>query len=187
MRAFLALNLDGDLRERLHRDTAVLRAAAPQAGWVRAANLHLTLRFLGEVAGAQVEGLAERLRPLLTYHHIIDTTLVRIGAFPNLRRPRVIWVGVHDDRAVGALAKDVDRACGQAGFAMETRPFSAHVTLGRVKHPLSRDAVAALTHAARAITTAYPVRFSRVDLMQSELASGGSRYAVVVSLPLGAA
>lgn len=187
MRAFLALNLDGELRERVHRDTAALRAAAPDASWVRAANLHVTLKFLGDVAETRAGALAESLRPIVVRHPVIDTMLIRAGAFPDMRRPRVIWIGLRDDRPVKALAADVDRACGAAGLSPETRPFSAHVTLGRVKRPLGRDAAAALTRAASAITTSYPTRIRAVDLMRSELAPGGSRYSLVISLPLGAA
>lgn len=187
MRAFLALNLAADLRERLHRDTAALRTAAPEASWTRAANLHLTLKFLGDVDETRARALSEMLRPVAARHPVIETTLARAGAFPDLRRPRVVWIGVRDDRALMALAEHVDRACGEAGFPTETRPFSAHVTLGRVKRPLGREAAAALAGAASGLHATYPVRFATVDLMQSELAPGGSRYAVVVSLPLGSA
>ena len=114
-------------------------------------------------------------------------TLARAGAFPDLRRPRVLWVGVSDHRALMALAADVDLACGEAGFPSESRPFSAHVTLGRVRRPLGRETAAALTRAASGLQATYQVRFEAVDLMQSELAPGGSRYTVVVSLPLGSA
>ncbi|HSA56751.1 MAG TPA: RNA 2',3'-cyclic phosphodiesterase [Gemmatimonadaceae bacterium] len=187
MRAFLALNLDGELRERLHRDTAALRAAAPDATWVRAENLHLTLKFLGDVDPPHARLLADTLQATVARHPVIQATLAGAGAFPDLRRPRVIWIGARDQSALKALAADVDRACAAAGFPPEARPFSAHVTLGRVKRPLGRDAAGALASAAHAVAASYPVRLGSVDLMQSELAPGGSRYSVVASLPLGSA
>ena len=166
---------------------AALRAAAPDASWVRAGNLHLTLRFLGEVDATRAGVLAESLRPLVARHPVIDTALARAGAFPDVLRPRVIWIGVRDTGPVSSLAADVELACAAAGFESETRPFNAHVTLGRVKRRLGRDAAGSLESAARAFTTTYPARIAAVDLMQSELTPGGSRYSLVVSLPLGAA
>jgi 2'-5' RNA ligase len=185
VRLFLALNLDGELRARLHHDAGPLRAALPGASWVRAQNLHLTVKFLGEVEAAPASLIGEVLRPVAHQHAAIETVVGGAGAFPSFDRPRVVWVGVHDDGALATLAAAVDTACEALGIAGEDRPFSAHVTLGRVRHPPPRRSVAALQLAASALGGPYPVRFHALDLMQSELAPEGSRYSTVISLPLG--
>jgi len=187
MRAFLAINLDGGLRERLFRDTAMLRTALPDASWVRAENLHLTLKFLGDVDEARAAALARALRPAVARLPVVDATLAGAGAFPDWRRARVIWIGIHDDQPVQSLAAKVEQACTAAGFPRERRPFNAHVTLARVRRPIGRDTTAAAAGAAQAFATTYPFRIGAVELMRSEPASQGSRYTVVVSLPLGAA
>lgn len=187
MRLFLALNLDGDLRERLHRDAGVLRAALPGASWVRAPNLHLTMKFLGEVEAGPAAAIGDVLRPVAAGHRVIETWLGGAGAFPSLARPRVVWVGAHDDGSIAALARDVETACEALGFPTEGRAFSAHITLARVRRDVPRQSTTALQVAAGALTGPYPVRFEALDLMESELAPNGSRYSTVVSLPLGGA
>jgi 2'-5' RNA ligase len=185
VRLFIALNLDDVLRDRLHRDAAVLRAALPGASWVRARNLHLTIKFLGEVEAGAAAAVGDLLRPVAVGHPAIETWLGGAGAFPSLARPRVVWVGLHDDGSIAALAKDVEAACGALGLPAAERTFSAHVTLGRVRREPPRQSTTALRLAAGALEGPYPVRFEALDLMESELAPDGSRYSTVVSLPLG--
>jgi 2'-5' RNA ligase len=114
----------------------------------------------------------------------VETT--DIGAFPNFRRPRVVWVGMTGERALQSLAGDIDRALTLLGIPAETRPFQAHLTLGRVKSELPPADATNLAAAAKASHGARGFAVQTVDLMRSELGPGGSRYSVMAAVPLHA-
>lgn len=184
MRIFLAIELDPEVRERVHRDAGALRAAAPDVAWVRAENLHVTLKFLGEVADTGRSALTGAVRDAARRHVAFRLPLQHIGAFPSLRRPRIVWLGARANERVAALARDLDGACSALGFAREERDFAAHVTLGRVRHPLGPAQVRALTVAAGTTAGEYDVAVRAVAVMKSELTPQGSRYTALSSLPL---
>ena len=93
-------------------------------------------------------------------------------------------MGVDQDPRLELLHNDIEVACEALGFAVEGRPFRPHLTLARVKHPLPEDRVRALTDAARGVDYGVDVTVQSLDLMQSELGPGGSRYSTVASAPL---
>lgn len=184
MRLFLAVDLGGDLRERIHRDAAALREAAPSVAWVRATSLHITVKFLGEVADATLPGLVSAVGEAAARHPVFKMELQGVGAYPNSRRPRIVWLGAVEAGAMASLARDLDLACASLGFPREDREFSAHVTLGRVKQALSPPALRSLTAAADAAGAAYDLLVDAVKVMRSELTPQGSRYTEMASLPL---
>jgi 2'-5' RNA ligase len=184
VRAFLAINLDPALREEIHRDAGVLRAAAPEVSWVRAEALHMTIRFLGEIEDAMAGALVPALHDVAARHRSFTLELAGAGTYPNFRHPRVVWIGVREDAAVAALARDVEARCVALGLPAERRPFSAHLTLGRVRREPGRDRLQALEHAAGRFRTTYSIGVSRFELMRSETGPGGSRYDTVAGVPL---
>ena len=180
-RLFVALNLPADLRAQVHaavrQAAAPLVAAAPRAvSWVPEPNLHVTLRFLGERPEALVPPLVEALDRAASAVHVPHLEVGGLGAFPSLRRPRVLWIGVEMNVALAALYQKVDDVCATLGVPREARDFHPHVTVGRVRMgaavPLER-----LAAAVDALTSSrWIMPLETVDLMSSELASGGSRY-----------
>ena len=109
-----------------------------------------------------------------------------IGAFPNFRRPRVVWMGVSPEPKLELLHHDVEAAAAKLGFEMDGRPFRPHLTLARVK-PRSTEAeiLRALARAAKHIEFTEELFVESIDLMQSDLSSAGARYRVLASAPLG--
>ena len=172
MRLFFAINLPAEEQDRLHRATARLRAADLPVRWVPPQNLHVTLRFLGSVAGQLVAGVQEAGARAAAGIAPFDTRLGGIGAFPNTRRPRVIWVGVQ-------------KAEPLLGFAPEDRAFQPHITLGRVRDGARPAELARFGELAESVdyTGVLPVR--SLDLMRSELGPGGARYERIGAAPLG--
>lgn len=128
MRAFLAIPLPGKLSEELAalgRSIAGLRAQ-------KAGTIHLTIRFLGEVEDP--EPVASAAAEVAARHAPFDVSLQGVGAFPDARRPRVVWVGLGaGEEAASALAADIEAAVTGLGFPPEERPWSAHITLGRFR------------------------------------------------------
>ena len=146
----------------------------------------MTLRFLGQVDDARVPDLGRVLGEAAAGLPRFELGIVGLGAFPSPIRPRVIWAGVgQGGEALGALARRVEGALARVGIPPEDRPFSAHVTLGRIREPRrAPDLAAALASGAgRAFGT---VTVDRVCLMRSDLSPGGSRYTEIAAAALTA-
>lgn len=186
MRLFLALNLAHAQRTRIHGDLAAVRDTAPDVRWMRPDQLHVTLRFFGEVPDEEVPGIATAARAIAARHRPLTINLAGLGAFPHWRRPRVIWIGMRDATAVASLATALEHASRELGFTPEERPFQGHLTIGRITRPLASGRAPVLERAARGFSGAYEVPVRTLDLMQSQLAPGGSIYSVVESFPLEA-
>ena len=187
MRLFVAINIPEAVRNTIHADVAGLRAAAPRVKWVQTASLHVTLKFLGQQDDRLVADFERGLARIAANHPRLDVQTREVGAFPNFRRPRVVWVGMTGADALSALARDIDRLFESFGIPSESRPFRAHLTLGRVKDEM-KPAEARALEAAASVAAGPPREFAirTIDLMQSELGPGGSRYSVLAAGPLHA-
>jgi 2'-5' RNA ligase len=153
MRAFLAVEMSPDVRERLvdvKRELAQLGAAVR---WVRDDNLHVTVKFLGSVAEDALDELRALLLDALRDTAPMAARVRGLGAFPDLRRARVVWAGV-ECAPLPALAARLDAAAARIGVAPETRPFRAHLTLGRVNGTRGWKPLAEFWRRARARTSA---------------------------------
>lgn len=178
MRVFLALNLPEATRQALWQATAPLRDAGFPIRWVRPEGIHLTLKFLGEVAEQRDPELAAALTRTVRGARALPLALGGFGAFPDFQRPRVVWVGVAPDPSLELLQNQVEEAFAPLGFPTEARPFRPHLTLGRAgRDGRSRD-FAGLEAALGRLEFAETVVVGSVDLMQSMLQSGGAVYQV---------
>jgi 2'-5' RNA ligase len=186
MRLFVAGNLPPDVREAIHSGAAPVRDATSAVKWVAAPALHITLKFLGEQNESVVADLTHALETVGRQHGPLHVALTAMGAFPNFRRPRVVWVGMTCQDALRALARDIDQAFVPLGIAAEGRTFQAHLTLGRVKREMTAQEAATLADAAHAFRPAGVFAVQTIDLMRSELGPGGSRYSVMAAVPLHA-
>jgi 2'-5' RNA ligase len=186
MRLFIAVNIPPAVRDAIYADAEPLRAATSAVRWVSSSALHVTLKFLGEQDEALVVPLREAIESAAARHASVAVETTDVGAFPNFRRPRVVWVGMTGERALQSLAGDIDRALTPLGIPAETRVFRAHLTLGRMKSELRPADATSLAAAAKACRGARRFAVQTVDLMRSELGPGGSRYSVVAAVPLHA-
>jgi RNA 2',3'-cyclic 3'-phosphodiesterase len=189
MRAFIAVEIDEAVRRGAAQLSRALALALERGvnrrtvAWVAPQNLHLTLRFLGEVDAAAVEAVKGRLAaPLET--RAFDVGLTGLGTFPPAGPPRVIWLGVGEG-AKGLLdvSREVDARLAGLGLPEEERGFHAHLTLGRVKRPVGSrlpDAIAAAgaANAGRCLV-------DHVTLFESRLAPSGATYCVIATSRLG--
>ena len=150
-------------------------------------NLHLTVKFLGAVAEERIESIASVLTGVVVGVGAFEAEIEGLGAFPSAVRPRVVWAGVTAGAGpMGELAGRVDEALIALGFAPDARPFSPHITLGRVRQP---GGAPALTEALRG-AAGRPfgrLRVARVSLMRSELSPRGARYTELAAASLGGA
>ena len=134
LRAFLAVEVPGDVRSALRKVTKRLRNAPAKVSWVKPENLHLTLRFLGEVEPSLLDDFCEGLAPRLASIEAFGLRVRNVGAFPKLSRPSVIWAGVDDPtgRLIEAQAI-AEEAAQRLGLEEDGRGFTPHITLGRVR------------------------------------------------------
>jgi 2'-5' RNA ligase len=186
VRLFLAINLPPKVRQAIATEvSAPLQLIAPHLTWVREPALHLTVKFLGEQPPEMVPKLVDALGEVGDRNKAIEVELGGVGAFPNFRRPRVVWIGVSPDPKLELLHHDVESACERLGFPLDAKPFRPHLTLARVK-PRAADAVTLrdLAHAAEEVTHVEEVLITSLDLMHSELSPRGSRYHMLASTPL---
>lgn len=185
MRAFIAVELPAHLRRALtllQRDLAESRA---DVKWVEEPNLHLTMRFLGEITEEQRQAVEQRLRMAAQTAAPFPSTLSELGAFPSVASPRVVWVGIGEGHDVlRNLAGHVEDDLQRLGLPGEAREFTAHVTLGRVRSPKNRAQLVSRLKTA-AWTLPPPWTIDHVTLFQSTLTSSGPRYAVLARAPLG--
>jgi 2'-5' RNA ligase len=163
-----------------------MRQAAPKISWVTEERLHLTIKFLGERSDEEVAPLETALSKALGAHSVVTLQLGGLGAFPNLRAPRVVWLGVERDPKLELLQHDVERVCGELGYELDGRAFRPHITLGRVKERdrLQPASARALATAARGVMYSGSANIRSVDLMASELRSAGAQYTVLASIPM---
>ena len=176
MRLFLAINLPADVRAAIAEAVDPLRTATPGFGWSDPAKVHLTVKFLGEQPESVVDPLREAIERVAARHEMMDLDIGGVGAFPNLRRPRVVWLGVTPAPKLELLHHDVEVACEALGFEVEGRAFRPHLTLARIRERATTEETRALARAAREIDYRETVTVESIDLMRSHLSSAGARY-----------
>jgi 2'-5' RNA ligase len=186
VRLFIAVNLPEDVRVQIYAATQGLRQAASGVRWILHEQFHITVKFLGEVAEDNVAALEAGLSRAVREQPPFDVDLGGIGAFPNLRRPLVYWLGSTQATDLHVLQGHVESEIEPLGFPREARPFHPHVTLGRVGTEVPTDQVRAAERAAAGIEYQNTVRVNSVELMVSRLSPKGARYEVLRSQPLRA-
>lgn len=186
MRAFIAVEMSGAAREAVARLQERMKAAGADVSWVKPENLHLTLKFLGEIGEERVQGLVETLSSSLLHLPPFTFTLEGAGAFPRPDRPKVLWAGIGEGKeTLLRLAREVEAVCGRCGFPAEERPFSPHLTIGRVRSMRGLDRLAEELQGTAFQGEKTEAR--EIVLFQSVLSPhGGPAYTPLAELPLKA-
>jgi 2'-5' RNA ligase len=194
IRAFIAAPLSPETVGRLIPPVdelrAVCRAGGIDATWSRPEGWHLTLKFLGAVASDRITPLLDRLPACAARQQPFMIHFRGFGAFPSGRHPRVLWIGLETDEgaaALEALARAIDAATAALGHPCEERPFSAHLTVGRVTMsrmtPRSSPELARWLDQRRADRLA-TMRVEQIALMRSDARPGGAVYTPLAVFPL---
>jgi len=175
MRLFIAFPLEANVKNELTKILADLQPKSGAVKWVERNNLHLTSRFLGETHQDDVPKIEERLDHIAAKYEPFDSVMTKIGGFPNLRRPRIIWVGMEKNvDFMTKIATHVELAMQDIGFEAEIKRFKAHLTLGRVKDPRRLDELTGYLQDYR--FAPIPIHFDRLVLFKSTLTSTGPIY-----------
>jgi RNA 2',3'-cyclic 3'-phosphodiesterase len=180
VRTFIALDLDAVVRGRLVTLQEQLARSGPEVKWVEPENLHVTLLFLGEVREKELAAVCRAVSATAQPRPAFALRLTGLGGFPNLRRPRTLWVGVGDGaEAVCSLHAGLEDVLFELGcYRRENRPYTPHVTLGRLTGDGGADVSLNLPTGA-AKWTAGVTQVREVLVMSSELRPAGPEYSVI--------
>jgi 2'-5' RNA ligase len=179
VRLFVALETPPAVRENLTALIKELRAHAPQPRWVRPENLHITLKFIGEVPPAKLDAIRQALSTVRSDQPLV-VQFRGLGFFPDEKYPRIFWVNMEAPPSLKFLAIDIDHALEKLGIPGEQRPFVPHLTLARFQPPGLTEKLRNAVHenAARDFGTLETKEFY---LIESKLKPSGSEYTTLES------
>ena len=184
-RVFCAIELEEAARQRILHHITRLRAAVPdaRASWSGDSNLHLTLKFVGEIHQGSVPQFSNAISRAVAGFAPFTIQLEQSGVFPRHGPPRVLWIGITDvEGKLSELHRRVEDESAAEGFPKEDRPFAPHLTIARLRHPQHARTLAAAHKQLNFEPVAVAV--SELLVIRSELSSAGSRYTVVSRHPL---
>ena len=177
LRAFVALEIEAETRARIAALVEDIRPLLDNVRFVPVEQLHLTLRFLGDIPRASVARLTPALEHTARACPPVDIAVEGIGTFPERGHPRVLWLGLALPEPIFALQAACEAAAQQIGLAPEPRPFRPHLTLGRWRSPAPRPSLPTVVLG--------DTRLSRVVLFESQLGPSGATHTALASFALG--
>lgn len=188
IRSFISIELPENIRAGLQNIQEDFRKSFPQCRWVSVTSIHLTLKFLGNIAENQLDPIKKELQRIADKQTAFRLSLKDTGLFPNIRRPGVVWVGLGDDiETLVQLQEHIDSALTPLGFIPEKRKFTPHLTLARIPEGLKP---AELEDFGKQWTSAkikpgFNFAANSVNLMKSTLKPTGAIYDILAVFPLG--
>ena len=188
IRAFIAIDLPPSIQESLDKQTARLRQTLGDdvVRWVPTQNMHLTIKFLGSLPLSHLDFIKRMLTQSADSNPQFDLQVSGLGSFPNSKLPRVLWAGIHASAGLASLQKVIEDGATRLGYNKEERPFSPHLTLGRVRQRLSAQELhkVSTTFSAFQLGKIGTATVDSVNLYQSDLNSEGSVYTKLFSTTL---
>ena len=174
VRAFLAIDLDDDLKPKINRVIKEFKQIDTKIKYVELANLHLTLKFFGEIDTEGLELLEEKIAKVVSEFKPFDIKIKGCGAFPNNNHIKVIWVGIDEDSIIRELHDKLDKEFTKLGFDRDKK-FSTHLTIGRMKSAKNKDKVKATIEEFSDIEIG-EMTVNRISLKKSTLKPSGPVY-----------
>ena len=188
LRTFIAVDIPRPIQGTLQQKINDLRKAIGDScvRWVKADTIHLTLKFLGDVSPANVEILTQMLRTEAESCQPFDITISGLGSFPNSKRARVLFIGIQAPAGLEALQRGIESAAERLGYESEGRPFSPHLTIGRVRQEASSSDLQRIRRVLEEtkIDSLGTARVDSVHLYKSDLKPSGPVYTKLFSASL---
>ncbi|MBF0566239.1 MAG: RNA 2',3'-cyclic phosphodiesterase [Nitrospirae bacterium] len=181
IRSFISVNIPST--PGIEQTLGPLAKSVRGVTWVKIENLHFTLKFLGDVEEQNIEDISSVLSAITSRYNPFSITLRGIGAFPNDKRPRVVWIGVEGSETMAEIQSSIENDLSLLGFKREERPFSPHLTIGRIRLPGVNKVLS--EKIAQLKGTDYGLfEVKSIYLMRSDLSQSGARYSVISEFPL---
>ncbi len=190
IRSFIAIELSEEARKGLARlENELVRNEESFIKWGRPESIHLTLKFLGSIPVRRVEEISNAVEMAVQGVPPFHLEISGLGAFPNLRQPRVLWVGIRGETdMLLRLQQNVDSQLASLGFAKEERPFVPHLTLARLRQEASPEKRRHFGELVESIgfKTSYAIDVNTLCLMRSQLTPEGAIYTRLFQVELAA-
>jgi 2'-5' RNA ligase len=175
MRTFIAIELPEEVKKKIEQAQAPLKKTGAFVSWVKPKNIHVTLKFLGEVPEDKINEVFSATQKALEGIRKFTMSLKGMGVFPDVRRPRVVWIGSGSgEEELSHMAKRVEEEMEEIGFPKEKRKFSSHFTIGRVKSPKNIEKLMELVKSSDFQTE--EIEVNEVVVMKSQLHPAGAIY-----------
>jgi RNA 2',3'-cyclic 3'-phosphodiesterase len=188
IRAFIAIELPPELKQELTElEIKLKKNSPPVIKWVDPASIHITLKFLGDTPDTIVDKLLLAMAESAVGVSPFKLEVRQVGAFPAVERPQVIWVGVSGEMdQLAQLQKKIEKNMEPLGFKPEARPFSPHLTLGRVRDGARPDEIQRIGKllSETQFTALHNIKVSGINLLKSQLTSAGAIHTVIGKVKL---
>jgi 2'-5' RNA ligase len=190
LRAFIAVEIPAEIQRLIQQDTASLRKALlkPLVRWVETKNLHLSLKFLGDVSAEDLEKFAVAIELELVTQPPFIMSVAGLGVFPGYHQPRIIWAGLAAPKSLFSLQQSVEAIAVRLAYFPEERPFSPHLTIGRVGQSSTQPDRLKIREALEAATfrSIGPFDVKALTIFRSDLRPTGPVYTSLYTLPMQA-
>lgn len=185
IRTFLAIELPKPILKKIEEVQGDLRSAHADVRWVNPEKIHLTLKFFGNIEESRIDLILKSIEEPIRNTLPFSLKVRGVGAFPNLKNPRVVWMGLVDGKGVvGAFQKQIESQLGKIGFQSEDRPFHPHLTLGRMKSSRGKEELVERMEEHKEEEFG-DLQAERVILFKSDLRPTGPIYTPLKELILG--
>ncbi len=176
IRSFIAFPIDDSIKEHIREIQKEFKQLSCDIKWVEPKNIHVTLKFLGDIEENQVEPICQCIASVFQNTKEITTRLTTIGTFPERHSPRVVWVGMEDkNKTIENMANSLETALTKLGFEKDTRSFQSHITIGRIRS--SKNLILLLNKINNySLSCNYPLIINAVHLYKSTLSPSGPEY-----------
>lgn len=190
MRTFIAIELPQQIKNKLAELQALLKQTGADVKWVAPQNIHLTLKFLGDIDVAKSAKITAIIEEITRSSKQFPISLSLLGAFPKIEFPRIIWVAIEKgDKEVKVLAEKLEERLAKLGIPKEERNFSSHITIGRVRSLLNKDKLVMALKEAESYCAGKNIEFTatRITLLKSTLSPTGPFYEALQEASISAA
>lgn len=185
LRTFIAIELDPKLQSALHKVQDEFKKEGADVRWVKADNIHVTLKFLGEISPEKIDTVKGAMQKTFADVKPFSMGLTHLGAFPKLENPQIIWVGVTADRnSIKLIAESLEENLSKIGFKKEVRDFDPHVTLGRSRSAINKIALTKKLKAFKFPAEPLHQLVNQIVLFKSTLTPQGPVYEVLAKIEL---
>jgi len=187
MRTFFAIKPSRTMLEHIQNSVHRLQDAIPSGvKWISPEQVHITLKFLRDFDSNHISPLETAIDSICRESEPIPLSLTHAGIFPSRGKPRVIWMGLEEEPSLRELVASIEAACAELGTTKEKRPFSPHITIGRVKRHIPTQDLNSIRQAVAALPPISASRFTatRLHFIQSRLTRSGPIYADVFTKAL---
>lgn len=188
LRTFIAVDFPNEVIEKIASITTYFKTQLPPRSikWVDPSKLHLTLKFMGETPIGKLDAIKSSINNVSRSYSAFRVEVVDLGMYPNTKQPRVIWLGISGEENLILLKKQLDRSLEAVGFKPESRAFSPHLTIGRVRRSTNKETVEVIGQSLSQfkVKTLGVVHIEKIVYYQSELTPQGPHYTILQSSPL---